>query len=435
MTAVSSTKPNIAAFVPSIFLDAPQWNDAGLPEWFTASRHKAWEAFTNLPLPGRKDEAWRFANTAALQTFDGFRRLPGHEAPAFDGLENSSVRLVTVNDEAVSRMQTDASIEVLSLSEALRAHAAELRPLLVSPDTGLGGAKFAALHHAHLRDAAVIVVPANHEVPAPVEVVHWLAGEHASGFPRTIIVTGENARVTVVEHHLTANGDAAFSCGAAQIVAGRGSAVNYVQVNRHNAASKAMHFSTVQCGRDAHVRHATFNLGGGWLRGESLSRVDGEGSRSDMLSVSLASGTQEIDQRTLQDHIAPRAQSDLLYKNVLFGQSRTIFAGLIRVNKGAHYTDAYQKCRNLLLSDECEANSMPGLEINADQVKCSHGATSGRLSADEVFYLRSRGIGEDAAERMISLGFTAEVVTRLDHDLVESLVLRQIAQRFAELAE
>ena len=428
MTTLFQTSP----FVPSVFLDAPQLTHAGQPDWFIDSQRKAWEDFTNLPMPGRKDENWRFAGLGLLQ-FDAFKRLPVQEAPDFAGLEKTAARVVTVNDSTVLREGSAKDIQVLSLSEALVSHAEVLKPLLVSPDTKLGGAKFAALHHAQLSDATVVIVPPNAEIADPVEIVHWLSGEGASSFPRTIIVAGENCRVTVVEHHLTANGDAGFSCGAAQIIAARGAGVKYIQINRHNAASKFIHLSTVRCERDAQVKHATFNLGSGYVRAETLSLIAGEGSRSDMLSVSLASANQEIDQRTLQDHLSPRGCSDLLYKNVLFDQSKTIFAGLIRVDRGAHYTDAYQKCRNLLLSDECEANSMPGLEINADEVKCSHGSTSGRLSDEEVFYFRSRGIEREAAEHMISLGFTMEVIARLECETVEGMIVREVESRFVEL--
>jgi Fe-S cluster assembly protein SufD len=279
----------------------------------------------------------------------------------------------------------------------------------------------------------VVMVSEKVEIAEPVEIIHWLSGENASAFPRTIILAGANSKVTVVEHHLSAGTEAGLNCGAAQIVAERGAQVSYVQLNRLNAASKSLHFSTLRCERDAGVKYAQFNLGGGYVRSEALSQVAGEGSRSDMLSVSLASAGQEIDQRTLQDHLAPHGFSDLLYKNVLFSGGKTVFAGLIRVADGAHFTDAYQKCRNLLLSDDCEANSMPGLEINADQVKCSHGSTSGRLNEEEVFYFQSRGIPRQAAEHMISLGFTQEVISRIGHEAVEALVYAAIEARFAEL--
>ena len=430
-----TANPPTSTFVPSVFLDAPQLNHAGQPGWFIASQHQAWEIFTSLPMPGRKDENWRFANVASLQ-FDAFKRLPGGGVPAFVGLEKTAARVVTVNGEVLSaQCSVPGGVEVLSLNEALAKHGERLRELLVSPDTKLGGAKFAALHHAQLQDAVVVIVAEKVEVAAPVEIVHWLSGENASSFPRTIILAGARSKVTVVEYHLTANGDAGLSCGAAQVIAEKGAKVSYVQLNRHNAASKTLHFSTLRCERDAQVKHATFNLGAGYVRSEALSLVAGEGSRSDMLSVTLASAGQEVDQRTLQDHLAPHGSSDLLYKNVLFADAKTIFAGLIRVDHGAHFTDAYQKCRNLLLSDDCEANSMPGLEINADQVKCSHGSTSGRLNEEEVFYFQSRGITRQSAEHMISLGFTMEVIARLECDTLETLVIRMVEERFSELEQ
>src|SRR5205823_11898057 len=131
------------------------------------------------------------------------------------------------------------------------------------------------------------------------------------------------------------------------------------------------------------------------------SRLIGQGGRSDMLAVSVAEGEQEFDQRTLQDHQQPDTASDLLYKNSLDDKARTIFASLIRVEPHAHRTDAYQKVRNLLLSDDAEANSMPGLEIMADEVRCTHGATSGQSEEEELFYMLSRGIPRDKAQQVV----------------------------------
>jgi Fe-S cluster assembly protein SufD len=429
----ASATQSTTTFVPSVFLDAPKWDHAGLPEWFVQSRLSAWEQFTNLPVPHRKDENWRFANLSLLQ-FDGFHRLAAVPVPEARGLAKTAARVVTVNDAVVSCEASQvAGLEVLSLRDALERHGERLRPFLTVPDTGLGGARFAALHHAQLADAVVMVVAPGTEVADPVEIVHWLSGDHATGFPRTIVLAGERARLAVVEHHLSAGSAPVLSCGATQIDAAAGAAVTFVQFNRHHAAGSALNLVSLRSGRDAQVKHASFNIGLGYVRSEVVSRVAGEGGRSDMLSVSVAADGQETDQRTLQDHLVPHTGSDLLYKHILFGKARTIFAGLIRVDEGAHFTDAYQKCRNLLLSDECEANSMPGLEINADQVKCSHGSTSGRLSEEEVFYLLSRGIPREAAEHMMSLGFALEVVERLGQPAVEAMAVRLLAARLAEI--
>src|SRR5207237_48514 len=165
---------------------------------------------------------------------------------------------------------------------------------------------------------------------------------------------------------------------------------------------------------------------------ESLSRLIGEGGRSDLLAVAVAKHQQEFDARTLQDHISPHTASDLLYKNALDDRARSTFGGLIRVEPHAHFTDAYQKVRNLLLSDDSEANSMPGLEILADNVRCTHGATSGQIEPDELFYLRTRGIPVPAAQRLIVGGFLNEVIRRLDHEAIAEELNRLIEEKFGQ---
>src|SRR6266481_1416763 len=145
-----------------------------------------------------------------------------------------------------------------------------------------------------------------------------------------------------------------------------------------------------------------------------------------------AQDEQEFDARTLQDHISPRTASDLLYKNALDDRARTTFGGLIRVEPHAHFTDAYQKVRNLLLSDDSEANSMPGLEILADNVRCTHGATSGQVDEDELFYLRTRGIPVPVAQRLIVTGFLDEVIQRLDHSAIAEQLHRLIEEKFSK---
>jgi Fe-S cluster assembly protein SufD len=152
-----------------------------------------------------------------------------------------------------------------------------------------------------------------------------------------------------------------------------------------------------------------------------------------MLSVSIPAREQEYDQRTFQHHVSEGAFSDLLYKNTLYGHSKTVFSGLISVDEGAHHTDAYQTCRNLLMTDDCEANSMPGLEINADQVKCSHGSTSAQIADEEIFYLQARGIDPVHARQLIARGFSVEAVERIGDEDTEALVLAFIDAKFARI--
>ncbi len=181
---------------------------------------------------------------------------------------------------------------------------------------------------------------------------------------------------------------------------------------------------------DASAMSLNLHLGAKYSRFESLSRLIGEGGRSDLLAVAVAKHQQEFDARTLQDHVSPHTASDLLYKNALDDRARTTFGGLIRVEPHAHFTDAYQKVRNLLLSDDAEANSMPGLEILADNVRCTHGATSGQVDEDELFYLRTRGISTKVAQRLIVTGFLDEVIQRLNHPTIGDHLHQLIEQKF-----
>lgn len=407
---------------------------ADLPQWLRQSRDSAWNAFRTLPAPARSDEAWRFADLKKLD-LSGFR--PGDAAgdlPAFTGVTGAAAQLVFVNGRLASRHLPAASgLQILSMAEALASRPDVLQAHLTVPDTGLGGAKFAALHQAQLQDATIIIAPKDVAESGAVEIVHWISGEQASAFPRTIIVAEEGAKCAVIEHHLSAGAAPGFACGAAQISTARGAHVAYALVNRLNAVSRSIHLSTIRTGQDAHVRHGLYNLGGAYARTEARSHVAGAGSRCDMLGVTIAGAEEEFDQRTLQHHEAGHAGSDLLYKNVLFGKARTIFAGLIQVDEGAHFTDAYQKCRNLLMTEDCEANSMPGLEINADQVKCSHGSTSGQIRADEIFYFQSRGIPEALARQWIANGFTHEAVERLGHEAMETAILAAVDERFSAM--
>ncbi|PYL07336.1 MAG: Fe-S cluster assembly protein SufD, partial [Verrucomicrobia bacterium] len=194
---------------------------------------------------------------------------------------------------------------------------------------------------------------------------------------------------------------------------------------------RALQMNTTTVDHDASAMSLNLHLGGRYSRFESLSRLVGEGARSDLLAVAVATNEQEFDARTLQDHAIPHTASDLLYKNALDDRARCTFGGLIRVEPHAHFTDAYQKVRNLLLSDDSEANSMPGLEILADNVRCTHGATSGQIDEDEMFYLRSRGIPVPVAQRLIVTGFLDEVIRRLNHARIGEHLNRLIEEKFA----
>ena len=410
----------------------------GDTHWLAELRGAAWDSFESSPMPVRKDEAWRFANLKSINLESFSPPVPVDLQSREELLSRSqtllraSGRLVFANDELISCETFGDELQAkgliwLPLEQAAVEHAELFRKYFMREETILGGRKFAALHRSQVRAGTFLYIPPHVKVKLPIEAFHWLHGDGGSCFPHTLIVADEMSSVTLVDHFQSADPTSTgLACGVNDLWLGDGAKVKYVCTQRWSNGAVALQMNSTVVGREAHAIALNLNLGASYGRTESVSRLRGPGGRSDMLAVSAATGAQELDQRTLQIHEVPNTSSDPLYKNSLEGVSRTIFAGLIRVNPGAHKTDAYQKVRNLLLSDEAEANSAPGLEIEADDVRCTHGATSGQINAEELFYLRSRGIPPKEAQRLIVRGFLREVIERLGDEAIETALVEMM---------
>jgi len=329
------------------------------------------------------------------------------------------------------RPRLPEGVVLTTLDAAAREHAELFKKYFMAQPVELGSHKFAALHKARVPTGTFLHVPAGVDVTLPVELFHWVEGDHASVFPHTLIICGENSRVTVVDRFQSVDGKRALACGVNDLHLGAGARLTYVAVQDWSRDSLAFHINSTIVARDAVSTALTANFGGGYVRGESLSRLAGERARSEMYSINPVEGTREIDQRTLQDHVAPDATSDLLYLNALDDTARTIFAGLIKVQPGARGTDAYQKVKNLILSDDADPNSMPGLEILNDEVRCSHGATNGPVSEEELFYMQARGIGREAGRRLIVNGFFASLLEKIEDQTLRDHLLSLLARRLA----
>ena len=261
-------------------------------------------------------------------------------------------------------------------------------------------------------------------------VVHGARGAGTAVFPHTLVIAEDNSRVSVVDYFVSEGESRQFACGANDLYAGHGSRIAYAAAQCWSFDTLSLQFNSTVVRRDARVQSLNLHLGGRQARHESLSQLQAPGGFSEMLALTIAAGSREYDQRTLQIHQAPNTKSDLLYKNALLDKSRTIFSGLIVVDPDAQKTDAYQSNRNLMLSDDAESNSLPGLEIQANDVRCTHGATSSRIDPEQEFYLKSRGIPPRAAEELLIFGFFEEVLSRLEsealHDALRTLIRTRI---------
>lgn len=440
MSAVAEMPEEEQSSNGSSFTAPPQYEVADLPDWYSEFQNRAWRDFSEFPMPTRRNEEWRFANLK-LSKLDGVQVAQPIQELSTDlagtRLEEVSARFVFANNRLVSSevVTLPDGVVCVSMNEALSQHGELVREHFMREEAHIGGQKYHALHGSATLSGIFVHVPKGVVVEKPIEVTHYASGEGSTIFPHTLIVAEANTSVTVLEHFESLNDDDETLCiGMTDLAASDGGHIEYVGVQRWNNVSRHYQFAASRGGRDSQTANCLVNLGSRWTRNETVSRLKDTGADSKMMSVNLARGDQEFDQRTLQLHDAPHTTSDLLYKNALYNDATTIFSGLIRVGEGAHYTDAFQTCRNLLGSETAVAHSMPGLEIDADQVKCSHGSTSGQISEEEIFYLCARGIDPETARRMISFGFLNETLQRIKCEAIRDLVSTKVEKRFAGLA-
>lgn len=413
------------------------------PAWWRERKLAGAKKFADLPMPKRSEEDWRFATISAIQLGD-FRA--GQEGPTSkESLERLSEggmaaagKAIFANDRLISLEKGEElkreGVIFESLAGALAKHPDLLEKHFMAHPVDLGAEKFAALHASQASAGVLIFVPKNVEVKLPLVSFHWLDGNEAAVFPHTLIVAGENAKVTVVDFFgSTEAGGRGLACGLNDLLVGPGAKVEYVCLQEWGSQVTSFQLNSTRVERDGEARSLFVNLGAAYARQESRSTMVGGGARSEMLGLSVGCERQEYDQRTLQCHDVPNTWSDLLYKNALDDRSKSIFKGLIRVAPGAAKTDAYQNNRNLLLDAEAEADSMPGLEILNDDVRCTHGATTGQIDQDQLFYLMARGIDPRTGAQLLAHGFFEEVIARLANKKIGEAVRLAVAAKFTSM--
>ena len=436
MTTLTAPLSLTGSFTPEAFAAHLASLPPALPAWWIARKRAAYARFAALAMPSRTDEMWRFSNIGTL-TLDGFTLPAAATAVPHSPIGiPKAAKLVFANGRLFSREHLSAELSargviVDTLQNALVQHEALVREHLLAQPPKLGSPKFAALHEAFLADGAFISVPRDVQLELPIGIFSYALGATAAVFPHTLVVAGENARVSVVEYFGSANDtEAQFAAGANDLYAGHGAQISYIGKQDWSHAALSFQSNSTVVRRDARVQSLNLHLGARQARHESLSQLSAPGAFSEMLALTVAESGQEFDQRTLLIHQAPNTKSDLLYKNALRGSAKTIFSGLIVVDPDAQKTDAYQSNRNLMLSDDAEACSLPGLEIQANDVRCTHGATSSRIDPEQEFYLQSRGIAKEQADELLTFGFFEEVLNRLVNDELHEALRTLIQTKF-----
>ena len=295
-----------------------------------------------------------------------------------------------------------------------------------------GGDAFAAANRACASDPVVIRVKPG-VTAAPIVVVHRVEGDEVAIFPRVTIEAGENCEITVLE--IVAGGGRALVVPVTEVEVARAARVSYMHLQMLGTEAWQVGLQASRVAADATFVSAAVALGGDYARLRTDSALVGPGASSRLLALYFGAGAQMHDFRTTQDHRAPKTTSELLYKGAVANTARSVYSGLIRVEKGARGTNAFQTNRNLVLSEGAHADSVPNLEIEDNDVRCSHASAVGPVSDDERFYLESRGVPPQVTDRLITLGFLGEVIDQLPVPALAPFLSEALATKLSESEE
>jgi len=415
------------------------------PGWLAAIRQAGIARFGELGFPTLEDEDWRFTNLAPLAKLP-FR--PVRER-ATNGLTAAALaqfplgaleatRLVFVNGQFAAELgsigaQPDG-VTIGSLAAALANDAAALEPHLASYARSGEHSAFASLNAAFFLDGAFIHVPAGRAVEPPVHLVYvtTAAESGATTHPRNLIIAGAGSRLTVIESYVATVGSAYFTNAVTEMVVGDGAVVEHCKFQDESTA--AFHLATLaaKLGRSSNFISHSIATGARLSRQNLRTELAGEGLEAILNGLYLTKGEQLADHHMIVDHTQPRCASHEYFNGILDDKSKGVFHGRILVRPDAQKTDAKQTNKNLLLSDEATIDTKPQLEIYADDVKCTHGATVGQLNEESIFYLRARGIGADTARRMLIHAFAGEIIERIRHEPLRQALDKLVWERLEQ---
>ncbi len=398
------------------------------PDWLADRRAAAVERLADLEWPTAAEEIWRYSRIGDLDLGryrpvpaeqmgqPGDETAPGGGPVAAEAGERSG--LVVVRNGRVVHHALDPELEArgVRVCGIATCDAEEIASTLgvcsdASPDA------FTVLHDAFLAGGAFVKVPRGVAVERPIVVLHWSEGDGLASFPHTLVVAEDGSEVTVFDRYGSTDTGVDTTGhlvdAVVELVVGENAHVRYLSVQEHGPRTWQVALQRAHLGRDSSLKSSVVALGGAYARLRSESLLAGSGAESDLTAVYFGDGDQMLDFRTLQDHDAPNTRSDLLFKGAVEDTAQSVYSGLIRIRRNAQKSVAFQTNRNLVLTEGAEAKSVPNLEIEADDVKCSHASTVGPVDDDQLYYLATRGVPPEEAERLVVLGFFDDVFDRL----------------------
>jgi Fe-S cluster assembly protein SufD len=383
---------------------------SGEPAWLTSQRRAAWKTFEKLPFPTKRDVEWQRFDMRAL-------KLDKVALPA--DKPSITERLTSLPADAAKQ-----GVIFCDMATALAKHGDLLKDYLgksVAPDEP---SKFYALHAALWSTGAFLYVPRDIRVELPLEVVYEFSGQHTAGFPRTLVVVEPGAEATLVQKFVGgpavgSNGAASIHASGTEVFVKEGGHLHYISEQNFSPNVYDFTLKRAHVARDAEIDWVLGMFGASFQRYDVECVMEGEGGTSFMYGVSVLDHNQQFGQFTKQHHKTGNTTSDLLFKNVLRDSAVSNYAGVIKVEKNANGTNAYQANRNLVLSKEVRCDTRPILEIESNQLRCTHGATVGQLEENQLFYLRSRGLRPEQARDVLIEAFLDPVLARIQVENVQ----------------
>jgi Fe-S cluster assembly protein SufD len=406
------------------------------PPWLHSVRVAAAERALATATPTEAEEIWRYSRIGELDLDRYELAGPGRPVGASDaGIAAAvSATKALIPDRAAFVMVVDGQIVLLEVDDALASRGLRVSAPDDTPSVGETMTEatdlYAELNTAFASAPIVIDVPDGLSVSAPVVVTHFTASDGIVTLPRVVARVGADASITILDHHSSAD-VATLTLPVSELAVGAGGSLRYMAVNQLGHRAWQIASQVARGSQASSTLMASVALGGDYARVRTDARLDGRGASGNQIAAYFAEQHQMHDFRTLQDHAAPKTTSDLLFKGAVAGRARSVYSGLIRVRKEAPGTTAFQTNRNLKLSEGAWADSVPNLEIDTNDVRCSHASAVGPVDSEQRFYLESRGVPPDRAEELIVNGFFSEVLERLPVPELVGPLRAQIAAKLS----
>ncbi|MFZ0544748.1 MAG: Fe-S cluster assembly protein SufD [Candidatus Promineifilaceae bacterium] len=414
--------------------------DLNEPEWMRDFRLRAWEQYEQMPLPTTKDEPWRRTDLRRLKldnvapSANGVGKdnnIPGYLGEQLTEDKTGGILVqvdgVTQNYDLSEELKAQGVI-FCDMDTAVREHPELVQKYFMTEAVMVDEGKFAALHGAMWRGGTFLYVPPNVEAAAPMHSALWAV--NGKTYTHTLVVLDTGSKATLIDEYASrTTKNQAFHNGAVELIVGDMANLTYVSLQDFGTNVWQMNHERGRVGRDARLDWVVSVMGTHLAKNFQTVELDGRGSWARMSGLFFGNNRQHFDLDTQQNHNAPDTVSDLLYKGALKDKARSVWQGLIKAQKDSQRIDGFQANRNLLLAKTARADSIPGLEIEADDVRCTHASTVGQIDEREIFYLMSRGIEREMAVKMLVEGFFAPVMERIPIEGVRARIAARIIEK------